>query len=220
MNYFIDCGINKGQSITAFRRNCFKGKKWNYIGYDPAVNALRKNSFQSKKLKESIEENSKYFDSFKIYSKAVGAKKTKRIFWYAYGAGSSGKFIKVFKKFIDDILHFRIKRALRFFKFKIVEFENILLILEKLKKNNFFICLKLDIEGHEFEILEEMIKNDIYPDQLLVEYHSAKINYPILKTKEIHKNLYNKNIEIFLWSADDNPPLKKLGKYLSDKDCC
>ena len=99
------------------------------------------------------------------------------------------------------------------------EFENILEVVSKLKSASSYVCLKLDIEGHEFEILEKMLKTNIFPDQLLIEYHSKKVNFPIKRTKQIHRILYDNNVEIFLWSADDVPPMQRLGRHLKTEDC-
>ena len=64
-----------------------------------------------------------------------------------------------------------------------------------------------------------MLMANIFPDQLLIEYHSQKVNFPIERTKEIHKQLYDENIELYLWSADDVPPMQRLGRHLKSEDC-
>ena len=219
MNYFIDCGMNRGQSISSFRKYFFQGRKWNYIGYEPANKGLKKNSHQIIKMNQSIKENSKFFETFQVFDKAVGSISKRRIFWYFYGAGSTGNIIKIIKMFLKDLKNLKFKNAMRIFKFTILDFEDITKVVKDLKEKGCFISLKLDIEGHEFEILESMISRNIFPNQLLIEYHSSKINYPISKTKALHKYLFDKNIDIFLWSADDTPPMKKLGRYLNTEDC-
>ena len=85
--------------------------------------------------------------------------------------------------------------------------------------NDAKIYLKLDIEGGEFEILEEMVKRKIFPNVLLIEYHSKKANYSIKKTIELHEKIYDNKVEIFWWSADSNPPFKKHGRILNTKYC-
>ena len=68
-----------------------------------------------------------------------------------------------------------------------------LYLINKLNEKKSKIYLQLDIEGGEFEILEEMIKRKIFPNILLIEYHSKKANYPIKKTIKLHKkNLITK----------------------------
>ena len=219
MNYFIDCGINRGQSISAFKEYFFQGKKWHYLGYEPAIKGLNEESYQIKEMHKSISLNSKFYETFKVINKGVSPIKEKKFFWYFYGAGSTGNFMKVIRMFLKDLIRLRFKNALRIFKFKVMEFENILKVIENLKKKGSYICLKLDIEGHEFEILEKMLMANIFPDQLLIEYHSQKVNFPIERTKEIHKKLYDENIELFLWSADDVPPMQRLGRHLKSEDC-
>ena len=50
---------------------------------------------------------------------------------------------------------------------------------------------KLDIEGAEIEVLEDMLSNEIYPNQILVEYD--ELNYPSLRGRkrvlDCHGNL-------------------------------
>ena len=170
-------------------------------------------------MNQSIKENSRFFETFQVFEKAVGSISKRRLFWYFYGAGSTGNIVKVIKMFFKDLKNLKLKKALRVLKFTILDFEDIPKVVKDLKKKGCFISLKLDIEGSEFEILESMIARNIFPDQLLIEYHSSKINYPISKTKALHKYLFDKNIDIFLWSADDTPPMRKLGRYLNTEDC-
>ena len=218
MNYFIDCGVNKGQSIVAFVKHFQKNKIINYIGFEPSIRPL-KNKSQNLEMRKIIKEYSSLFKSFKIYEKAVGAKKNKRLFWYGYGAGSTGSLTKVGKMFLKDLFLFDLRRTLRIFKFTIVEYIDLLYLINKLNVNDAKIYLKLDIEGGEFEILEEMVKRKIFPDVLLIEYHSKKANYSIKKTIKLHEKIYDNKVEIFWWSADSNPPFKKHGRILNTKYC-
>ena len=58
--------------------------------------------------------------------------------------------------------------------------------------------LKLDIEGGEFEVLNDIIKNKIYPDQLLVEFKNIKsVNFfKLFKIFWINKKLLKKGYQI------------------------
>ena len=218
MNYFIDCGVNKGQSIVAFVEHFQKNKIFNYIGFEPSIRPL-KNKPQNLEMGKIIEEYSSLFKSFKIYEKAVGAKKNKRLFWYGYGAGSTGSIMKVSKMFLKDLSLFNLKRVLRIFKFTIVEYIDLIYLINKLNEKDAKIYLKLDIEGGEFEILEKMVKRKIFPNILLIEYHSKKANYSIKKTIKLHEKIYDNKVDIFWWSADSNPPFKKHGRILNTKYC-
>ena len=111
MNYFIDCGVNRGQSIVAFVEHFQKNKIFNYIGFEPSIKPL-KNKPQNLEMRKIIEKYSSFFKSFKIYEKAVGTKKNKRLFWYGYGAGSTGSIMKVSKMFLRDLSIFNLRRAL------------------------------------------------------------------------------------------------------------
>lgn len=56
----------------------------------------------------------------------------------------------------------------------------------------------------------------------MIEYHAPKIGYPIKKLKELHKNIFDMGVQIYLWGAEfgnTEPPMKKLGRILSDEDC-
>ena len=218
MNYFIDCGVNRGQSIVAFVEHFQKNKSFNYIGFEPAIKPLR-NKSQNLEMEKIIKEYSSLFKSFRIYEKAVGAKQNKRLFWYGYGAGSTGSLIKVSKMFLKDLSQLNIRRALRILKFTIVEYIDLLYLINKLKGENANIYLKLDIEGGEFEILEEMVKRKIFPNMLLIEYHSKKANYPIKKTIKLHEKIFDNKVDIFWWSANSNPPFIKHGRNLNIKYC-
>ena len=218
MNYFIDCGVNRGQSIVAFVKNFQPNKNFNYIGFEPSIKPL-KNKSQNLEMEKNIKEYSSFFNSFTIYEKAVGAKKDKRFFWYGYGAGSTGSLMKVSKMFLKDLSQFKFKKALRIFKFTIVEYIDLIYLIHKLNEKKSKIYLKLDIEGGEFEILEEMVKRKIFPNILLIEYHSKKANYPIKKTIKLHKQIFDNNVDIFWWSADSNPPLIKHGRNINIKYC-
>ena len=79
MNYFIDCGVNRGQSIVAFVKNFQPNKNFNYTGFEPSIKPL-KNKSQNLEMEKNIKEYSLFFNSFSIYEKTVGATKNKRFF--------------------------------------------------------------------------------------------------------------------------------------------
>ena len=57
MNYFIDCGVNRGQSIVAFVEHFQKNKNFNYIGFEPSIKPL-KNKSQNLEMGKIIEKYS------------------------------------------------------------------------------------------------------------------------------------------------------------------
>ena len=53
MKLFVDCGVNRGQSIWAFSEY-IKDNSWDYIGFEPAIGGLRENSKQIKEMKYNL----------------------------------------------------------------------------------------------------------------------------------------------------------------------
>ena len=222
MKLFIDCGVNRGQSIWAFSEYMKDKGEWDYIGFEPAINGLPKNSMQLKLMRENINKWGNKYKSVKLIPKAVGARNKFRFFWWSYGAGSTGEFSLAIRMFFRDLFSLRIKRAFRFFRISIVQYLDIVDFVRKQKEIGKFVSLKLDVEGAEFEILEKMEKLKIFPDQLMVEYHCPETGYPIEKLKKLHTKIFDNNVEMFLWGAEfgnNEPPMKKLGRILEDKDC-
>jgi FkbM family methyltransferase len=80
-------------------------------------------------------------------------------------------------------------------------------IIKKYSINNIEI-LKLDIEGAEYSVLKNMIKNRIYPNQILVEFDELQTQrftkylryfYLILKLMKNYELVYTKNYPNFLF---------------------
>jgi len=57
--------------------------------------------------------------------------------------------------------------------------------------------LKMDIEGAEYEVIEEFTKTDMEVGQLLVEFHHRFENVGAIKTRRAVKLLNNKGFKIF-----------------------
>ncbi len=222
MKLFIDCGVNRGQSIWAFSEYMKDNSCWDYIGFEPAIGGLKEQSKQIQQMKSNFEKWGDRYNSVQLIPHAVGAKNNLRIFWWSYGAGSTGLLSLSIRMFFRDLFSLRFKRALRFFRFNLIRYCDIVEFVKNKKKKGYYVSLKLDVEGAEFEILEKMYKFKIFPDQLMVEYHAPKIGYPKEKLKELHKNIFDEGVEMFLWSAEfgnSEPPMKKLGRDLSNEDC-
>lgn len=69
-------------------------------------------------------------------------------------------------------------------------------ILNELKHKNIDI-LKMDIEGSEYLVLEDMLNSNIFPKQILVEFHHRLEKGGIKKTRECIKNLNMHGYQIF-----------------------
>jgi len=62
--------------------------------------------------------------------------------------------------------------------------------------------LKMDIEGKEYDVLEDLLKSDIYIHQIAVEFHHRFSKIGAKKTKEIIRKLNNKRFLIYFVSAN------------------
>lgn len=218
---FIDCGANKGQSISAFVNGfpSFINYEFSYIGYEPSMGFLPRENQQTVALEATARLFQQYFTSFQLYPCAVGIDKSWKIFWWAYGAGATGLINKALRMFLRDIRNMRFKSALRFFRIALVKYINLPNLLRAYNSDGTVTFLKLDIEGGEFVILNELLKAKIFPNVLLIEYHGNKLGLPIEYVQDIHRRLFDSGVKIYLWSADDNPPHIKLDRELAAKDC-
>jgi len=77
-----------------------------------------------------------------------------------------------------------------------VECKDLKTICNELEIENIDI-LKMDIEGSEYKVIENMIKNKIYPNQLLIEYHHFFDIISIEKTKKSIKLLLDNGYDLF-----------------------
>ena len=76
-------------------------------------------------------------------------------------------------------------------------------LLQKLRHEHIDI-LKMDIEGAEYSVIKDMILTNIFPRQILVEFHHFFENISILKTIEIIALLLKKGYRIFHISNSRN----------------
>ena len=57
--------------------------------------------------------------------------------------------------------------------------------------------IKIDIEGTEYQVIDHMIENGIFPQQVLVEYHHRFDHKDKKMTQRSLTNLRNKGYKIF-----------------------
>ena len=69
-------------------------------------------------------------------------------------------------------------------------------IMKKLNHTSISL-IKLDIEGTEYQMIDHMIENGIFPEQILVEYHHRFNDKNKKMTQRSLANLRNKGYEIF-----------------------
>jgi hypothetical protein len=63
--------------------------------------------------------------------------------------------------------------------------------------------LKMDVEGAEYEIIEDMRKSGIRPRQVLVEFHHRWPEIGVKRTRETMQTLSDIGYKLFYTSARD-----------------
>ena len=69
-------------------------------------------------------------------------------------------------------------------------------IMKKLNHTSISL-IKIDIEGSEYQVIDDMIENGIFPQQILVEYHHRFNGKNKKMTQKSLTNLRNKGYKIF-----------------------
>lgn len=82
-----------------------------------------------------------------------------------------------------------------------VPFKKLNTIMEELGHNQIDV-LKMDIEGAEYEVVEDIIHSGVRPKQILIEFHHRFPGVGIAKTKEAIKKI--KSMGYFLFSVSPN----------------
>lgn len=78
----------------------------------------------------------------------------------------------------------------------VVPVKNITTIVNDLELKRIDI-LKMDIEGSEYNVIDDLLLTDIRPKQLLVEFHHRFLGIGMIKTKDIIYKLRGKGYRIF-----------------------
>lgn len=184
---FLDCGAHKGESIDVFLRCFDKNNEFEIYSFEP--NPQLKNYF--KKYKK--------LDNFTFINKAVWIKDG-FIDFYGLDEGPRRDVGCTINKNKIDISHNEPIRV-----------ES--LSLSNWIKSNFnvedYIILKLDIEGAEYDIINNMIKENTfdYINKFYVEFHVKWMKNTEILHKNTIENLKNNNINYYFWDAL-NPAFK------------
>jgi len=64
--------------------------------------------------------------------------------------------------------------------------------------------LKMDIEGCEYEVLDDLLASDIRPAQLLIEFHHKVLKMGLDKTKSCYHRLVDAGYRLFFLSDNGN----------------
>lgn len=187
-NLFIDCGTNLGQGLREFHEkfNLFNNPNWDIYTFEPNEHIDLDNMFLNVKnivkVKKAVwinNEKLEFICKGKIHENDRKKYNEERF----QGGGSQLKQTQIInnnqenftetKKIIVDTIDFK-----KFLKEKSIEYDKI--------------CVKMDIEGAEFQIIDDLIKTDNLQliDMLFVEMH-ARFNFKrsewLIKKNEINK---------------------------------
>ena len=200
-NILLDCGGYMGQTIDCFKNTTtYKKNSWQIYSFEAIpelYNIIRKKHRDINIINKAVWINNDILNFYKTTIKKQYLKKQNDNS-FIYGQGSSLMKSKVTGS-LDKDNPLQIKG----------------LHLSKYIKDNFNkqdnIWLKLDVEGAEYEILEDLINSDCieYIDKLFIEFHYKKINLD----KQIHDNLYNKLKKINTLTIIDEIPGQKTGDW-------
>ena len=180
LKYFFDVGSHMGTYSDLILKN-FEDSK--VFMFEPQINIFKKNKIKYK-----------YYKNVKIYNCAISDKSTqKKIYINKHDLTSglsplnlkSNKYLQLKAKLFGTTTS---RMILKEPKIKTKKLFTIIK-LNKIKKID---LLKIDTEGHEFEVLkgiERAIKNIRY---ILIEFHNDKI-YLSYNPKKIHNHLIKNN---------------------------
>ncbi len=77
-----------------------------------------------------------------------------------------------------------------------VEMKRLQTIMRELEHSSIDV-LKMDIEGSEYRVIDDMIESEIFPKQLLIEFHHRFKNIKAKKTKKYIEVLKKNNYQLF-----------------------
>ena len=204
MYVLIDCGGHMGQTIDYFKKSySYLQNKWEIYCIEAIpelCNIISKKHPDINIINKAVWINENKLNFYKTTIKKQYLKKENDDS-FIYGQGSSLMSSKITGS-LDKETPLQIEG----------------LHLSKFIKNSFnkddHIWLKLDVEGAEYEIIEDLINSNTleYINKLFIEFHYEKIN---LK-KQIHDNLYNKLKNINTLEIIEDIPGQKTGNWFNN----
>lgn len=190
MNIFIDCGSNLGQGFEIISKELNINSNWNVFMIEP-----------NPKCVDILKNKYNTYNFITIIDKAIWINNEKRLLNVEYcpehndwvgGATNiilQNKYIK--PKYIKDeyLKSGSYVECIDFSEFVMSNFK---------KEDN--ICIKFDIEGAEFDVLDKMINDKTidYVNTFYVEWHNHLI--PNKKSQDYYIDIFkNKNIDYHIW---------------------
>ena len=183
---FIDCGAHCGESILEAKHR---------FGDDITIHSFEANPNLATELKKHFNLDS----NVTIHNKAVWINEDKNIKFYLSVDFSDGSSIYKEKKSggVSDNIYVDVP-SIDLNKF-----------IRSFDKND-YIILKLDVEGAEYEILDNLIENNTVSliNEFHGEFHPDKIDKPELKDLEIKifKYFNDNKINFYNWELVGNQP--------------
>ena len=192
---FIDCGSNIGQGFNMFK-NFFPLKYFDYVLIEPNPNCLK----HLKKIKKELELTEK--NKIDIINKAASSKNGITKFFGLNEdergiLSDGGSILKEHNSSSYDAIE---NKAIEVETFSLSDF------IKSKSLEYDTIILKLDIEGAEYEVIENLLFNKIHLKLNIIynEFHSDymdydnKKKYNILEKKLVH-NLKKDKIKLRIW---------------------
>lgn len=122
---------------------------------------------------------------------------TSKFKFYNFGISNSDGYLKFYlPKNESHVSHSVVKSDHLLEKFLEVPVKSITSIMSYLN-HNFIDIMKMDIEGAEYEVIDDLIKNKVFPNQLLIEFHHRFNNIGINKSLDSIKKLQSNGYLLF-----------------------
>ena len=201
MKIFLDCGTNLGQGLNEFHKkfNLFNNPEWHIYTFEPNPDINLDNMFLDvkniTKIQKAVWINNEILDFRKQGHNKNDLK----------GLGSKIECVE--KKYNPNNCLFQIQKVLA------IDFSEFLIEISK-KYNNSEIFVKMDIEGAEFKVLENLIEKKTINliKEIYCECH-ARFRFPLEQQKnketkvkifEIENNLKNNvekcGVKFYFWN--------------------
>ena len=190
----IDCGSNLGQGYEQLRKLEGVDSSWDIQMFEPSPECIK---FLESKYKE---------DNFTINSKAVYTSFGKKEFHFTQSLTGEVSYTSVGSK-LGEVKNLFTNRKHLYTLSEPILVETIDLSDFVDKLNYEYICLKLDVEGSEYNILKKMMEMGSLKkvNKLYVEFHNYAIDsdkkgkYDIIRS-DILNYLKNNNINFVEWN--------------------
>jgi FkbM family methyltransferase len=188
---FIDCGSNLGQGFTYFCKH-YSLKLYDYILIEPNPNCLLQLTELRAKLSGNIQ----------IIGEAASTN-VGEVQFYGLTEGGRGETSELGSTLSHHNSKFYVtdeKSAIRVRTFSLSD------LIKSRHLHYASIVLKLDIEGAEYDVLDDMIVNKahLYVDRAYVEFHSQYMSEPMrslyrVREKKIMHRLRQDGVRFRLW---------------------